>query len=199
MKKFLLFAVFVLALLTPTVSAVALDLGSGLAKDTATQAGYDGATDATSLAELVGSIIKVVLSISGVILFALFFYAGFLWMTARGDESAIEKAKGIIQSAIIGLIIAVSAFSITNFVVPRIVEKTTGGDVPNGGQGNGGEQNNDAALTGCCEICAVGGVFGGDCRKSPAANRAACTASCRNAGGACQESNFELVRVGECR
>lgn len=196
MKKILFLAFFSLTLLAPTLSVTALDLGSGLAKDTAVQAGYSKNTSATSLAELVGSIIKVGLSVSGVILFALFFYAGFLWMTARGDESAIEKAKGIIQSAVIGLIIAVSAYSITNFIVPRIVEKTTG---EAGVGGGGGPNPNDAQLVGCCEICEVGGVLAGSCSKSQVANREACAQSCRDAGGRCQESSFELVPAGSCR
>jgi ABC-type molybdate transport system permease subunit len=48
-------------------------------------------------------------------------------MTASGDESKVEKAQNILRSAVIGLIIALGAYGITNFVVGRIVEKTISG------------------------------------------------------------------------
>ena len=51
-------------------------------------------------------------------------------MTARGDESKVEKAISTMRQAIIGLVITVGAYSITQFVVPRIVERTA----DNGGQ-----------------------------------------------------------------
>lgn len=197
MKKILFLFTFALTLLTPVFAVHALDLGSGLAKDTAVGAGYDKNTDEKSLAELVGTIIKVLLSFTGVIFLFLFFYAGFLWMTARGDEGKIETAMHIITSSMIGLTIAVGAYSVTNFVVPRIVEKTTG-DVQNGAD-SGAPSAPDVRLVGCCEICEVGGVLEGGCRKSVMANAAACTAACTAAGGACQESNFELVPQTECR
>jgi hypothetical protein len=49
-------------------------------------------------------------------------------MTARGDEGKVDKAIEIIRAAVIGMIITVGAYSITNFVVPTILERTTGGE-----------------------------------------------------------------------
>jgi len=66
-----------------------------------------------SLATIVASVIETFLSLLGIIFVILMIYGGFTWMTAQGDESKIEKAKGTIQTAIIGLIIVVSAYSIT--------------------------------------------------------------------------------------
>jgi uncharacterized protein YraI len=37
-------------------------------------------------------------------------------MLARGNEQAIEKAKNLIQAAIIGLMIVLSAYAITSLV-----------------------------------------------------------------------------------
>jgi len=51
-------------------------------------------------------------------------YAGFIWITARGEEERIIKAKAIIRNSIIGLIIVFSAYAITAFVLDRIVEGT---------------------------------------------------------------------------
>ncbi|MFH0857296.1 MAG: pilin [Candidatus Magasanikbacteria bacterium] len=125
MKK-IFFSIIALGLFIAIPAFAVADLGVGGLKQTAEQyAGYAPATG-TSAAELVGSIIQVLLSLVGSIFLILVFYAGYLWMTARGEESQVEKAKKIVMQATIGLILVVGAYSITSFVVPRIVEKTTG-------------------------------------------------------------------------
>ncbi|HYE59848.1 MAG TPA: hypothetical protein VEA18_01535, partial [Candidatus Kapabacteria bacterium] len=99
------------------------------ARDAAGEAGYAAdATTETSFAAILGSVVKAVLSFIGIIFLSLMIYAGYLWMNARGDEGDIDKAKDIIKAAIIGLIITLGAYSITNFVVPKILERTTQGD-----------------------------------------------------------------------
>lgn len=61
----------------------------------------------------VGSYIQIVLSFLGVIFLVLMIYAGYLWMTARGEEQSITKAQSIIKNSIIGLIIVLAAYIIT--------------------------------------------------------------------------------------
>jgi len=51
----------------------------------------------------------------------LLIYAGFLWMTAQGDDKLVTKAKDIIRQAVIGLIVIIAAFSISNFVLSSLV------------------------------------------------------------------------------
>ena len=101
----------------------ALNLGGTLTEDARLAAGFADTTE-TSLSENVGKIIKSALSLVGTIFLALTVYAGFLWMTAQGEESKIEKAQDIIKSCVIGLLITLSAYGITNFVVARLVEST---------------------------------------------------------------------------
>lgn len=128
-KTLCFFSVLVLLVVSILPKPVtAIDLGSGLARGAAVKAGYDKNTTDTTFAETIGSVIKALLSFTGVIFLVLTVYAGFLWMNARGDESQIEKSQSILRSAIIGLVITVGAYSITNFIVPRIVSKTAGGD-----------------------------------------------------------------------
>lgn len=105
--------------------ALAIDLGIDSAVKTAAgAAGYADATE-TTLAQNIGTAIRGVLTILGVIFTALVFYAGFLWMNARGDDAQVEKAKDIIESSIIGLVIALASFGITSFVMKSIATKTT--------------------------------------------------------------------------
>lgn len=68
---------------------------------------------------IVGNIIKTVLSLIGLIFLLLTVYAGYLWMTARGNEENVTKAKEIFKSSIMGLFIVVSAYAITVFVTSR--------------------------------------------------------------------------------
>jgi len=76
------------------------------------------------LETIVGNIINVALGFLGVLLLAYLLYAGFLWMTAGGSEEGVTKAKTMIRNAIIGLIIIVAAFAISNFVLTSLVEAT---------------------------------------------------------------------------
>ena len=91
-------------------------------KETREVAGYPGGKTAepTRLPKMIGQIISIVLSFVGVIFMILLIYGGFLWMTAGGNEEHIKKAKGILKNATIGLIIALSAYGITYFIVQRL-------------------------------------------------------------------------------
>ncbi len=81
----------------------------GVAKD----AGVD--TEKT-IAGVTGTVIGQALTLVGLIFLLLMVYAGFLWMTARGEDTQVEKAKKIIFTTVIGLIIVMSAYAITIFV-----------------------------------------------------------------------------------
>ena len=111
-----------------------LDLGiksdTGLGKKAAVQAGFDADTDETSLAQIIGTIIKAVLSLAGIIFTFLIAYAGDMWMAARGNAEQIEKAQKIIIGSIIGLILSLAAYTFSNFAVKAILERATntGGD-----------------------------------------------------------------------
>jgi len=60
--------------------------------------------------------IGFVLSFIGVLFLILTIYGGINWMTAGGNEQKVEKAKTIIINAIIGLLIVLSAYTITSFI-----------------------------------------------------------------------------------
>jgi len=66
-----------------------------------------------SVSTIVAKVINAFLSLLGTIFIVLTLLAGYNWMTAGGDESKIQKAKDTLQRAIIGLIVTVSAYSIT--------------------------------------------------------------------------------------
>ena len=106
------------------VTAQQLNLGQDLVTKAGEKAGYDKATDEKTLAKNIGQIINAVLSLTGVIFTTLMVYAGYLWMTAGGADEQIDKAKNIIRASIIGLVITLGAYSISAFIVPRILART---------------------------------------------------------------------------
>jgi hypothetical protein len=73
--------------------------------------------------EIVGEIIKIGLNIIGLVFLGLLLYGAYLWMTARGDEQRLTKAKNTLEAAVIGLIIIFAAYGITYFVVDKIVNQ----------------------------------------------------------------------------
>ncbi len=75
-----------------------------------------GFTDPKTIPEIIGALIGVVLSFLGIIFLCLVIYGGFLWMTSQGNEEKVLKAKKTLTEATIGLIIILSAYSITYFV-----------------------------------------------------------------------------------
>jgi len=108
----------------PAMVVAAPDIGlgqGGTANDIAKKGGYDvvGVTD-TTLSESVGKIIKVALSFVGTLFFALTIYAGFLWMTASGNEEQVTKAQSIIKMAVIGMIITLASYGITVYVLTTV-------------------------------------------------------------------------------
>ncbi|MFH1187267.1 MAG: hypothetical protein V1688_00205 [bacterium] len=85
---------------------------------------YGGDYGEIKPAKVVSQIISYVLSFLGVIFICLIIYAGFLWMTASGDSEQITKAKGILINAVIGVIIILSAYIITSYILTRLGSAT---------------------------------------------------------------------------
>lgn len=86
-------------------------------------AGYGTAAPDPRIAVANG--IKLFLSILGIIFVVLVVSAGFLIFTSGGNEEKVGQAKKIIIGSVIGLVLILSAYSITSFVTSRILAETT--------------------------------------------------------------------------
>ncbi|QQR55388.1 hypothetical protein IPG41_02430 [Candidatus Peregrinibacteria bacterium] len=60
--------------------------------------------------------INVLMLLIGTFAFLVIFYSGVLLVTANGDEGKLEKGKGMIVPAILGLVFAFLAYYITVFI-----------------------------------------------------------------------------------
>jgi len=78
-----------------------------------------------SAIDLYATVFSLFLGFLGIIFLVLIIGAGYSWMTAQGNEEKITKSKDTFKTAIIGLIIILSAYAITYFVFSSL-PKTTG-------------------------------------------------------------------------
>lgn len=83
--------------------------------------GFNAEATDLSAAQFVGSIINAALALIGVIFFAQMVYAGYLWMTARGEKDQVEKAQDTIRRSVIGIVIVLAAWAVTVFVVNAVI------------------------------------------------------------------------------
>jgi len=121
MSKKIFFLVMLILILAPGV-VFAANYGpkeTGL-EATGQAAGLSSELMGTTPEAFVGNIIKVVLSLIGVIFLGLMLYGGFRWMTAHGEPKLVEHAKDTIQAAAIGIIIVSAAYAITYFVIKSL-------------------------------------------------------------------------------
>lgn len=114
---FIIFCVVSFLLIQPVFAYKTIDsAGVELTKTTA-PTGLSTANIQTTT----GTLIKGALTLVGTVFFALMFYGGFTWMTARGEEDKITKAKETIVAAAIGIAIILAAYAITNFVTTNLI------------------------------------------------------------------------------
>lgn len=110
---------FVVGSALPLMAKAADNLGLDT---TAVGAGFNIGVGAPEV--IVGKIIFTVLSFLGLIGFCLVLYAGFLWMTAGGEEDQISQAKDILKAAVIGLAIILFSYGVTTLVINTLVGQT---------------------------------------------------------------------------
>ena len=120
-KKIAIFAALVAIVgalfVAPVASAASdpCDLYQG--EDKELICGKKGSDDAYST---IRNVLNTVYLYVGIIATIVIIIGGVFYMTSQGDPSKLAKAKNTIIYAAIGLIVTLSAFAITNFVVNAI-------------------------------------------------------------------------------
>lgn len=70
----------------------------------------------------IAKIIRNIFGFLGIITVGIFVYAGFLYMTAGGDINKVTTAKLWMKNAVIGIVIMLSAFGITQFIINSLLD-----------------------------------------------------------------------------
>jgi hypothetical protein len=76
----------------------------------------ENANNPTDVRQVVVYAIKVFLTFIGIIVTIYIIIAGYKWMTAAGNDDKVREAKKQITNAVIGLVVILLAYMITNFV-----------------------------------------------------------------------------------
>ncbi len=121
--KITFLAFTVCCLLFILTSAQAQQFGNEQLSNFGQVAGYGEA----SLPQVIGQIVRIVLSLLGIAAVVIMIAGGFIWMTSAGAAEKVEKAKKIITSGLIGLLIIVFAYAITSFVMGHLAGITEPG------------------------------------------------------------------------
>jgi TRAP-type C4-dicarboxylate transport system permease small subunit len=74
-----------------------------------------------SLGKLVSNILVVVIPVAGIIFFFMLLWGGLRYMLSMGDDKAVSSARGIISTALIGLLIILGSF-----LIIRVIQAITG-------------------------------------------------------------------------
>lgn len=74
---------------------------------------------------IIANIIRVALSLLGILAVAGIVYGGFMYMTAGGNEEKSSGGTKAIAAGVIGLVIILAAYSIANFVLRQLYKATS--------------------------------------------------------------------------
>ena len=113
----ILFSCLVFALISLSVTSPVLAQSFGL-EATAQKAQYSQ----PDIYVMISSTISIVLSVAGLVFLAIMFYAGLRWMTARGNEEFISKAKDAMFGALIGFILVSVSYGLSAFIFSRLIK-----------------------------------------------------------------------------
>jgi len=120
MKKYLPLVGILLMLVLVAVPALAQNLDNNYLANFQGNAGIGDA----GIGEVVGRIVKAVLTVLGLVALVIFIIAGFQWMTSGGDKEKIQGAQKLMGAAVVGLVIIILAYAAASFVVTALSDVT---------------------------------------------------------------------------
>lgn len=75
---------------------------------------------------LLANIIQIVITLSGVLAVIIITWSGIQYITSQGDPSKLKDAKNSLVYAIVGLVLATSAFLLIEYLVRQFNSATPG-------------------------------------------------------------------------
>lgn len=79
-----------------------------------------GKATADDLPAMIQNIINVLLFLIGTISVVMIIVGGIRYVTSNGDQAQVKAAKDTIMYAVVGVVVALLAFAIVNFVVDKL-------------------------------------------------------------------------------
>ena len=80
-----------------------------------------GGTKSDTLISKVKNAVNVIIGLIGIVAVVMIIFGGFQYATSAGDTSKVTKAKNTVVYGVVGLVVAVLAFAIVNFVINNVL------------------------------------------------------------------------------
>lgn len=82
-----------------------------------------GQKDSRSAGDLAKDFVNIMLFAVGILAVIMLIWGGIRYVLSGGDSDAVSSAKKTILYAVVGLIVAILAYAIVNFVITTIAKK----------------------------------------------------------------------------
>lgn len=109
------------AILAPTATYAACTSAADCVQDGADKAGGKSSNTADPK-EIIQTIVRILLFLIGAVSVIMIIIGGFRYVISQGDSGAVTSAKNTILYAVIGLIVAIFAWAIVDFVVDNLAK-----------------------------------------------------------------------------
>lgn len=76
------------------------------------------------LRSTISGVINIILGFLGVLTTLIILLGGFKWMTSQGNTDKVDEAKKLIGAGVVGLVIVLTSYAISRFVLVNIANKT---------------------------------------------------------------------------
>ncbi|MFH1745210.1 MAG: hypothetical protein ABH881_03530 [bacterium] len=131
-KILLIIFIFTLGAVFCAGSVIAQDIDDSLkGLDKTAQQGYgsveEGSGTIVNIPGAIGRFVGTGLSMLGVIFLLLMIFGGARWMFSQGNEQEVQAAKNLMEAAVIGLIIVLSAYGIVTYLGNYLFSQTSPG------------------------------------------------------------------------
>lgn len=97
------------------------DTSAGCASQGVGNANPDGADGGQNLYTVIQNIINTIIFVIGIIAVVMIIMGGIQYSVSQGASDKVKKAKDTILYGIVGLVIAILAFAIVNFVLDGVL------------------------------------------------------------------------------
>ena len=116
-KKIIIVFVLGIMVLIPSVSLAKVSVQWKMIGD---KTGLSKQKDYDDITKIANMVVNLVLSLVAIIFFAMMMYGGLRWLTAQGEDDKIQKAQTAIKAGVIGFVIAVSSYAISEYVFTKM-------------------------------------------------------------------------------
>ncbi|MDO8463579.1 MAG: hypothetical protein Q7S96_04940 [bacterium] len=100
--------------------AALVPVAAHAAGTTASTTSLENPIGTSSIAVLIGNVIRAGFGLVGSIALLMFIYGGFLWLTSAGSPERVKKGRDVMVWAVLGIAVMFTAYAVTTFIISRL-------------------------------------------------------------------------------